>query len=520
MRCCHLVGQISVLVRQAATPSMILLSMAIASGVSLALADDFSGRPNVLFIAVDDLRPTLGCYGDPLASTPNLDRLASAGTIFRRAYCQQAVCSPSRLSLLTGRRPDTTKVWDLNTHFRRALPDVVTLPQHFKESGYDARGIGKIFHGNGKPSTDPRSWSAPPLHDVVRDSRLRYALPKNLAGTGLKRDASEAAEVTDETYIDGIVCQSAVEQLQELSHGDQPFFLAIGFRKPHLPFCAPQKYWDLYDRQQFSMGGHGRLPESAPELATRSWRELEGYRDIPENDKLSSDKARQLRHGYYACVSYVDAMIGRLLDELDALDLSGETVVVVWGDHGFHLGEQGLWTKANNYELATRVPLIVRLPSASQRFSKGKTGVAVGAVQNVTRAQVCDRLVELVDLFPTLSEVCGLPIPDGLEGISFVPLLSDSTLAWKKAAFSQFPRLTKGHRHRSHGDIMGYAMRTDRYRYVEWQAWDSKAIVATELYDHQSDPNEMKNVSGTPAYADVQKRLSQALSAGWRAAKR
>lgn len=200
-------------------------------------------RHNVLFIAIDDLRPAVGCYGDTTAITPNIDRLASRGTVFRHAYCQQAVCSPSRLSLLTGRRPDTIRVWDLAAHFRRALPDVVTLPQHFKNHGYHTRSIGKIYHGSGKPSQDPPSWSAPPQYDVVRDPKVRYASPENLKGTGLKRSAAEAADVPDNAYIDGIGCDAAVAALVELQAGDDPFFLAVGFRKPHLPFCAPKKDW-------------------------------------------------------------------------------------------------------------------------------------------------------------------------------------------------------------------------------------------------------------------------------------
>jgi len=455
---------------------------------------------NVLFIAIDDLRPALGCYGDATAITPNIDRLARRGMAFRRAYCQQAVCSPSRLSLMTGRRPDTIRVWDLATHFRETLPDVVTLPQHFKNHGYHTRSIGKIYHGGGKPAKDPPSWSEQPLYDTTRDASTRYALPKNLAGTGLKRSATEAADVPDNNYIDGIVCDTAIEALGKLKAKAQPFFLAVGFRKPHLPFCAPQKYWDLYDRAKIPLPVSSEHPQGAPELAVRSWNELEGYTDIPAGGRFTTDKVRELRHGYYACVSYVDALAGRLLDELVRLKLVDNTVIVLWGDHGYHLGEQGLWTKANNYELSTRAPLILAVPDHAKPGS------------------TTDALVEFVDLYPTLAEACGLPLPEGLEGTSLLPLLEQPDRAWKSAVFSQYPRMGTGSRHRGHGDIMGYAVRADRYRYVEWREWKSRQVVARELYDHMSDPNETCNVVNQAERSNIAKELSRVLSSGWTAA--
>ncbi|HBF16315.1 MAG TPA: iduronate-2-sulfatase, partial [Verrucomicrobiales bacterium] len=333
------------------------------------------GRPNVLFIAVDDLRPALGCYGDKTAVTPNLDKLAGEGILFERAYCQLAVCSPSRLSLMTGHRPDSIRVWDLVTHFRKAISEAVTLPQFFKQNGYHTRSIGKILHGSGSPSKDPVSWSVDPIHDVNRDPKFRYASKKNLKSKGLKRSASESAEVPDETYMDGLICQEAEKALRQYGENSPPFFLAVGFKKPHLPFCAPKKYWDLYDRKKISLPSNPGHPEGAPELATRSWRELEGYTDIPQDGKLSEKKIRELRHGYYACVSYVDVLVGRLLKQLEASGLAENTVVCLWGDHGFHLGEQGLWTKANNYELSARVPLLFRFP---EKIKAGKRSAALG----------------------------------------------------------------------------------------------------------------------------------------------
>jgi len=453
-------------------------------------------KPNVLMIAVDDLRPALGCYGDQIAITPNIDRLAKRGMVLQRAYCQMAVCCPSRLSMLTGLRPDTIRVWDLNTHFREAKPDAVTLPQHFKNAGYQSRSIGKILHGGGAPSKDPESWSAPPMHDNVRDPKLRYALPKNLKGKGLKRAASELADVSDDHYIDGIVANESIRVLRALAGNKHPFFLAVGFRKPHLPFTAPKKYWDLYNREEIQMPKHGLYPVDSPDWATRSWRELEGYTDIPGDGKITEAKVQELRHGYYACVSYVDALVGRLLAELELLKLNSNTIVMLYGDHGFHLGEQGLWTKANNYELSTRVPLIVAAPGHSFGNS--------------------DAFVELVDLFPTVCELAGLEVPNGLEGHSFLPLFNDPKQRWKTAAFSQYPRSLKGHRHSRHGDVMGYAIRTKKYRFVQWKDWKTKVVVASELYSLLDDPHEMKNIVNEKVSKAVVTRLTKRLDDGWK----
>jgi len=453
---------------------------------------------NVLFISIDDLRPALGCYGDKTALTPNIDQLAKRSILFNRAYCQQAVCCPSRLSLLTGLRPDTIKVWDLATHFREAKPQAITLPQHFKNHGYHTRSIGKIFHGGGKPSKDPPSWSAPPLHDFVREPKVRYATQKNLKGKGLKRASTESAKVPDNRYIDGMVCENSLKALDQYATTQKPFFLAVGFRKPHLPFCAPKKYWDLY--KEIPPPASQEHPKNAPELAVRSWGELEGYSDIPKHGKLTAVQVQKLRHGYYACVSYVDALTGRLLKKLDQLKLTENTVVLLWGDHGFHLGEQGLWTKANNYELSTRVPLILSVPSQT------------------TKGTQTDALVEFVDVYPTLAEICGLKEPDKVEGISLMPLIKNPKRSWKKAAFSQYPRSTSGNRHRKQGDFMGHAIRTDRYRYIEWRNVKTRSVKARELYDHQADPHEMKNLAELPNQTAKLKELELLLKGGWQKA--
>jgi len=475
-------------------------------------------HPNVLFIAVDDLRPDLGCYGHEFVKSPHIDRLAADGTVFNRAYCQQAVCSPSRTSLLTGRRPDTTKIYDLFTHFRIHLPDIVTLPQHFKQHGYHTQSIGKIYHGH---LDDPMSWSAPSIRaqgmwycdpaivadlmerrKKLRDPR-RVELEKDPAtgtvlrvqrkGQHINGPSSEAANINESELPDGRTTDVAIDLLGEYGKkSDTPFFLAVGYLKPHLPFVAPRKYYDLYDLETVGLPDNPYPPRDCPPLALSDWGELRSYSDIPSKpatDPLSAEKTLQLRRAYYACVSYIDAQVGRLLDALDRLGLADNTIVILWGDHGWQLGEHGQWCKHTNFELATRVPLIVRAPG--QRHP--------GARSNA--------LVEFVDIYPTLCELAGLPLPDGLEGVSMVPVMKEPARAWKSAAFSQYPR----------DQVMGYSMRTDRFRYTEWRQGDE--VVARELYDHKYDPAENVNVVDRPQHRDQVEMLSKQLKAGWQAAR-
>ena len=317
-------------------------------------------RPNVLFIAIDDLRTSLGCYGDRLAKTPHIDSLADAGLRFKRAYCQQAVCGPSRVSLLTGLLPDRTRVWHNRNLFRDTLPDTVTLPQLFKNHGYHTQSMGKVFSGrNREAELDPPSWSVPPL--LKGKGWRNYVFAANDGGDR-KGAACEAADVDDDGYMDGKLANLAIETLKGLKEKGQPFFLAVGFFKPHLPFNAPKKYWDLYDPAVLELkGAHGRVKD-APNMAYHSHRELGGYRDMPPDENLSQAQARTLRHGYYACVSFVDAQVGKVLAALERLGLAKNTIVVLWGDHGYALGEEARWCKGTNFELDTRVPLIVRVP--------------------------------------------------------------------------------------------------------------------------------------------------------------
>ncbi len=465
----------------------------------LSFGESYGNAKNVLFIVVDDLRPSLGCYGDNIAQTPNIDRLANEGVIFTRAYCQMAVCNASRHSMLTGLRPDTIEVWDLKRHFRDKYPQAVSLPQLFKQNDYITQSIGKIYHGGGRGSKDSPSWSLEPILDIARDPHYRYADPKNLSTLkGLKGPSSEFTESGDKGYVDGLVCESAISFLRRHKAADKNFFLAVGFRKPHLPFNAPKKYWELYDREEIPLPRSGSHPDLAPELAIRSWRELEGYTDIPNDGKLNIEKVKELRHGYYACVSYMDAQVGQLLNELERLHLTDDTIIVLVGDHGFHLGEQGLWTKANNYELSARVPLII---SHNDLPYKNITSPA---------------LVELVDIYPTLAGLCSIEVSPDREGTSMIPLFSNPIQEWKKAAFTQWPRAYKNARHKGKGDIMGYSVRTQSFRYVEWRENKTKKTVAQELYDHRTDPNETINVAAVDEFKHVIKEHGKLLKNNWK----
>ena len=393
--------------------------------------------------------------------------------------------------MMNGKRPDEIKLGDLNAHFRDAMPDVVTLPQLFKNNGYLTRSIGKIYHGHGHPQKDDPSWTEPPVYDQRSPADLRYASMHNFEGSGLKRDSYDDGEAEDDQYIDGLVADYAVRTLGWLSRPEQPFFLGVGFLKPHLPFSAPKKYWDLYDPKKIPSPRPGASPEGAPEIAYRSWMELEGYRDVPDDGPIPEEMTRKLRHGYYACVSYIDAQIGKVLDELDRTGLADNTVIALWGDHGFHLGEQGIWAKSNNYEQSTRAPLIIAEPG-------GKAGRASG-------------LVEFVDIYPTVAGLCGLAPPGGLAGKSLKPMIDDPGRSVKDAAFSQFPRMRKGNRHKGAGEIMAYSVRTHRFRYVEWREGMDGDVVARELYDHDNDRIESRNVADQPRYSKDVKGLAALL---------
>ena len=503
-------------------PLLALLICVFASLLEASAAD----RPNVLFIAIDDLRPELGCYGNKDVQTPHLDKLAVTGLRFDRAYTQYAICGPARACIMTGLRPDTLKIEEIDTYFRDTVPDVVTLPQQFKANGYESVYVGKVFHGT--QTDDTLSWSRP---IKVPGKGQEYKLPESLATMTQRKEeavskygataqlqgmsagpAWEGADAADSDYPDGRTADAAIAALRQLK--GKPFFFGVGFIKPHLPFVAPKKYFDLYDPAKLTLTNTPNAPQDAPTIARHSSFELRTRTKVPTTGPIDEATSRELLRAYYACTSFVDAQIGRVLAELDALGLRDNTIIVVWGDHGWHLGEYGIWGKATNYEVAVRAPLIVSTPKM----------IAAG---NGSKA-----LVEFVDVYPTLCELAGLPLPKHLEGRSFVRLLADPDQEWKDAAFSQFPspalrewaarplspamrgtffgpviaeveaKLKQEHGERYNAELfdnhlMGYSIRTDRYRYTAWLDRRSPAIepLAEELYDHEADPQEKTNVA-------------------------
>lgn len=445
-------------------------------------------RRNVLLICVDDLKPALGCYGDKRAKTPNIDRLAASGLLFESAYCNQAVCAPSRNALLTGLRPTTSGIYDLGTNFRKANPDAVTLPQAFKQAGYRTEGLGKIFHVGHGNVEDPASWSVPhwPAKVIAyaekqeaqetREEALFGNASWERARSLPRGPAYEAADVPDEGYPDGRLAQETIQRLRRAAeHPEAPFFIAVGFVKPHLPFCAPKKYWEMYEREEFELAAFQQPPEGAPRYAPQFGGELRQYSGIPVNGPIPEELQRTLIHGYYAAVSYMDAQLGKVLEELNRLGLQENTVIVLWGDHGWHLGDHGIWCKHTNYEQAARIPLLIRAPGVMQAGSRSRA------------------LVETVDLYPTICELAGVQAepPQGLDGESLVPLLKDPDRSGKKAVFHAYPRSPQGR------NLIGRAVRTERYRLVEWKpAGGDPADADLELYDYQEDPLERRNLAG------------------------
>jgi iduronate 2-sulfatase len=450
------------------TPTAKLLLVLLAPAVVLAPANRSAaeaeggplGRPNVLFIAIDDLRTSLGCYGDPLAKSPNIDALARSSRLFNGAYTHQAVCGPARAAMLTGRLPDNTRVWHNRNLFRNTLPDAVTLPQLFKNHGYQALSFGKVFSGDER-ELDPPSWSAPEVLRGPGPGWKNYALAGDRGGKGA---AWEAADVPDHGYPDGQLAQLAVETLETLKQAEQPFFLAVGFFKPHLPFNAPKKYWDLYDPASFALPDGQTRVTGAPEIAYHTHRELGGYKGMPEDERVSAEQARTLRHGYYACVSYVDAQVGKLLDSLHRTGLDQNTIVVLWGDHGWSLGEKDRWCKGTNFERDTRAPLMIRASGLA------KPGVPTEA------------LIEYVDIYPTLAALTGLAPPVDPDGHNLVAVLRDPLAPGRDAALSQFTRPWRA----AGFDAMGYSLRSSTQRYTRWVEWPSRKTIAEEFYDYSS----------------------------------
>jgi len=506
---------------------------------------DVKRKPNILFISVDDLRPELGCYGKTHVHSPAIDRLAREGRLFERAYCQQPICGPSRTSLLTGKRPDRLGITENDIHFRDLVSDTLTLPEYFGQQGYDTVGIGKVFHDN---VPDPQSWNRPAANIAFElpEGVLGYQDPETLAyfekrHPEIRRDwgeefiysvgsgpVCESMDLPDDAYQDGQSTERAIATLHEL--GDRPFFMGVGFKKPHLPFIAPEKYWALYDPETLPLTPCPEAPLHGTALGLHASFELRTRMGVTKEGPLSESEARHLIHGYLAGVSYTDAQVGRLLDTLDDLGLRENTIIVLWADHGWHLGDLGIWGKATLHEQAARIPLLFSLPRQAQ------AGVSTTA------------LAELVDLFPTLCSLADLPLPDDLDGEDLSPVLKDPRSKIKSATFTQFPctalrewaarplsepmrktffgplieeqerKLAAENPDRYDRDLyenhlMGYSIRTDLHRLTLWvdERIKTGEPFAVELYDHQVDPNETVNLAGSAEVQIFEKELTQQL---------
>ena len=506
----------------------ILLTFTLISNVNAQ-----KSKPNILFIAVDDLKPELGAYGNKLVKTPNIDRLAKMSTVFLNNYCQQAVCGPTRASLMTGMRPDYTKVWDLKTQMRDMNPSILTLPQYLITQGYNTVGTGKIYHPSSAINKiDPASWNMPYLDPVASDyannlgkpANSQYQKPENKAlfvnkkerekrdnddeePTTIKGPSSECIDVPDNAYDDGVIALLAKNKLIEFSKNPTPYFMAVGFHKPHLPFVAPKKYWDLYNRADMPLASFTEHAKDAPEIAYHKSGELRNYIDIPEfatfnqpgnHVYLKEEKQKELIHGYFAAVSYMDAQVGILLNTLDSLGTLNNTIIVLWGDHGWHLGDHDLWEKHTNLENATRAPLIVAAPG----MKPGKT----------------TSLSEHLDIFPTIVDLAGLKIPSQLQGKSLKPIMLNNSSSVKDFSVSQYPRKLSKEEAKKAGyesnKIMGYSLRTSKYRFTIWmndfttnQPFDASKVYASEMYDYTADPLEKVNIYNSDNYKAAAKEM-------------
>lgn len=458
-------------------PRSVRLLFALGLIAATAVSTLPAARPNVLFIAVDDLRPEFAAYGATHIKSPHLDQLAAQSVRFDRAYCMVPTCGASRASMLTGVRPTAERFVTFTARADEEAPWAKTLNTHFKANGYRTGSLGKIFHAK---DDSKAGWSDP----AWRPNRPHYQLPANRAFEDQKRRGppTESAPVADDAYGDGAVAHTAVERLQALAaNPEQPFFLAVGFYKPHLPFVAPKKYWDLYPPESIKLPDNYQLPTNAPAESTHTWGELRAYEGIPKKGPIDDATALNLIRGYYACVSYTDAQVGKVLAELDRLGLAENTIVVLWGDHGWNLGDHTYWNKHSTFESSMRVPLLVRAPGIT-----GGTHTA--------------GLTESIDIYPSLCELAGLPVPETVEGKSFVPLLRFPNRPWAKAAVGRYVR--------------GDTIRTDRYRYTEYREDRGAGPRKSDmLYDHTTDPLENHNISQDPALAETVQALNQTLQA-------
>ena len=438
-----------------------------SQSLKVSISDSHS-RPNVLLIVVDDLNHSLGCYGQSVVKSPNIDQLATHGICFDRAYCQLPICNPSRTSFLTGLRPDSTGVFNNSIPFRSKLPHAVTLPQLFRQHEYFTARIGKVFH-SGEKMDDPQAW------DVTSDPKGTPLGTKgqgrNLTDGRLKWCRWLAAEGDDEDQADGQIAAEAVRLLEQQST-QGGFFLAVGFHKPHDPFIAPKRYFELYPLEDLE------LPKDPPDRSTELPVAM-GKGMKAEFDRFTDKERREFMRAYYAGISFMDAQLGKIMAAFDRLKLWENTIVILIGDHGYHLGEHGWWNKNTLFELSARAPLIVVTPDMKMPDKN------------------CSQIVEFVDIYPTLADLCGLPISADLEGMSFRPLLTDINLPWKKTAFTQLQR----------GEITGRSVRTERWRYTEWD----EGREGFELYDQDNDPGEYYNLAGHPQHAETIEELKNLL---------
>lgn len=462
--------------------SISVLFMSADAFSAVSLPSTSAEQPNILFISVDDLRPDLGSYGHPVAKTPRFDGFAETALLFEKAYTQQAVCGPSRAALLTGLRPSTTGIKRLDQTVTGTLPDTTTLNSMFKKSGYETVSVGKIYHHF---DDDINGWSKAPFDSI-------YNFRKDRKKRGLPKGPPYAVWLSDELLPDAKNVAHAVNELDRLSKQDNPFFLAVGLHRPHLPFRAPKKFWDKYDPKSVPAPKTTKQQLGAPDWAVVAW-EIWNYDNLPPKPgPMPKAEGEQLRHGYLAAISFVDGLVGQLLDKLSALDLDKNTVVVVWGDHGFKLGDHGGWSKHSNVELDIHIPLMIRVPGMKASGKRTKA------------------LVETVDIYPTLMDVAGLDQPHELEGISLLPLTNEPNQEWKEAVFAQFPRYAK------HQALMGETVRTDRYRYTAWVGVRSGKIIAQELYDHKINSTESVNLAENSDYINDLKYHEKLRIMGWK----
>jgi iduronate 2-sulfatase len=445
--------------------------------------------PNILMIIVDDLRADLGCYGNMQVKTPNIDRLANQGLRFNKAYVQQAVCGPSRVSFLTGMRPENLQIFDIVTPLRSKWPDIQTMPGFFLKNGFQTASIGKVYHH--KPD-DSESWVyLDDLEDnryasdrILNEIKEKYQEGRNMGLTGrdLNRFARgpsvEMTDLPDESFIDGRISQAAVKKLHELK--DTNFFLAVGFKKPHLPFSAPKKYWDQYDRDEFVIN-HPEEPVNMPQIAAVNWAELRSYTDIPESGSLDKSKALELKHGYYACITFIDTQIGKILNTLKELSLDENTIIILMSDHGWKLGEYGMWCKHSNFEIDVHVPLLFKGP-----------GIPAGTVTN--------SLFDYVDIFPTLAKLAGFDYNLEIDGYDQSLLFNDINKKIRNYSYSLYPR----------GRNMGYSITDGKYRYTAWMN-EEGSLLASELYESRDDRISRNNLSGMRKYRKVERNLSKEL---------